>query len=242
MRHEAIAVVGLGAIGTASLRLLLDLSVHPRSLTLCDVPAKHTELRALAAELRSMHGYSGEIHLVHSTPAAPMEVYRNRFIIAAASVRGVLDVDRLEPGTIVVDDSFPHCFDTEKAISRMTSRGDVLLVDGGLITPPGKVDWSITLPSNLAALVRQEANVDLLPRSDEITACIFSALMVERQVAPAMTGVATVEECRTHWVALEEMGVTAGRFRCGRWALDNRLLSRFSTAPVHAKSDADVLQ
>ncbi|HEV2089207.1 MAG TPA: hypothetical protein VGR21_12915, partial [Cryptosporangiaceae bacterium] len=34
---------------------------------------------------------------------------------------------------ILVDDSFPHCFDTTRAIARMRLRGDVLVVGGGLL-------------------------------------------------------------------------------------------------------------
>lgn len=242
LRSEDVAIVGLGAIGTASLRLLLNLSDHPRSLTLCDVPAKRAELEAFAAELRSVHGFFGRISIVHSNPVAPGELYRNRFIIGAASVRGVIDVSRLEPGTILVDDSFPHCFDPEDAIRRMQSQGDVLLVDGGLIAPPGGTNWTITLPNSLAALVARDRNVDLLPMTGEITACIFSALMVERQLVPPMVGPAAVEECRSNWQALEELGATAAGFRCGRWGLEDELVSRVSGRPIHAEEEIDVLQ
>ena len=43
----------------------------------------------------------------------------------------------LAAGTIVVDDSFPNCFDSDLAIHRMTSQKDVLLVDGGLYLKKG---------------------------------------------------------------------------------------------------------
>ncbi|MCC9706804.1 hypothetical protein E4N62_16915 [Streptomyces sp. MNU76] len=42
-------------------------------------------------------------------------------------------MDRLRPGTIVVDDSFPHCFDTTRALERMRRDQDVLIVGGGLL-------------------------------------------------------------------------------------------------------------
>ena len=48
LREEAMGFVGLGAIGTATLRLLLACVVHPRSLVLCDVPAKLGHLQCLA--------------------------------------------------------------------------------------------------------------------------------------------------------------------------------------------------
>jgi hypothetical protein len=166
-------------------------------------------------------------------------------VAATSSGPGTLDVDRLKPGTILVDDSFPHCFDPEDAIRRMQRDGDVLLVDGGLIAPPGGTDWSIALPNNLAALVSRDRNLDLLPLTGEITACIFSALMVERQLVSAMTGPAAVEECRRNWQALTELGTTAAALRCGRWVLEEGLFSRFAarSAPaIEAREEADVLQ
>ena len=155
LSDETIAFVGLGAIGTASLRLMLDLTIHPRDLILCDVPAKAAELEQLAGEIRTDFGYRGDIEIVAATGAVPAEVYRSRLIIGATNVPGVLDVDRLASGTIVVDDSFPHCFDLERAIARMSSRGDVLLVDGGFVSPPGTIEWNVTLPASLAAAPRQ---------------------------------------------------------------------------------------
>ena len=114
---------------------MLDRTIHPRDLILCDVPAKAAELERLAGEIRTDFGYRGDIEIVSATGAVPGEVYRSRFIIGATNVPGVLDVDRLAPGAIVVDDSFPRCFDLERALGRMSSRSDVLLVDGGFVSP-----------------------------------------------------------------------------------------------------------
>ncbi len=171
LMDETIAFVGLGAIGTASLRLMLDRTIHPRDLILCDVPAKAAELERLAGEIRTDFGYRGDIEIVAATGAVPAEVYRSRFIIGATNAPGVLDVDRLASGTIVVDDSFPRCFDLERAIARMSSRGDVLLVDGGFVSPPGTIEWNVTLPANLAALLDNRAEASLhsgLDRDDRL--------------------------------------------------------------------------
>ncbi|MEH0528916.1 hypothetical protein QBA75_17795 [Streptomyces stelliscabiei] len=45
----------------------------------------------------------------------PAEFYASADVVVAAVGGGpttLVDVDLLRPGTIVVDDSFPHCFDT----------------------------------------------------------------------------------------------------------------------------------
>ncbi|MFF9772826.1 amino acid adenylation domain-containing protein [Streptomyces sp. NPDC013978] len=133
-----LAVVGLGSIGTSSLRLLLALSpAPPARLLLCDVPGSAPRLHHLAAELSAAHPTTA-VRVVESTDprTLPTEVYESSDLIVTAVSGGptaLLDVDRLRPGTIVVDDSFPHCFDTARALERMRGERDVLIVGGGLL-------------------------------------------------------------------------------------------------------------
>ena len=147
IEREAVAFVGLGAIGSATLRLMLDRAFVPKRLVLCDVPAKAAEIEQLAYEVRSVFGYRDDLDVVLAAGSVPPEVYECRFIIGATNMAGVLDVKRLAPGTIVVDGSFPHCFDTELAIHRMTTRKDVLLVDGGLVSPREPIEWMWPFPT-----------------------------------------------------------------------------------------------
>src|SRR5436190_2409736 len=188
LHDETIAFVGLGAIGTAALRLMLARSICPRGLILCDVLAKRAELEQLAHGLRMDFGYDGDVAIVPTPGLVPDEVYRSRFFIGATNVSGVLDVERLSPGSIVVDDSFPHCFATDRAISRMSSRGDVLLVDGGFVSPPGTIEWTLTLPSNLAAVLGNSPDPNLLPPSNAVTACILSSILAQHASAAATIG------------------------------------------------------
>ena len=170
-----MAFVGLGAVGTAALRLMLAQAIHPSELILCDVPVKAAELERLAHEVCSEFRYEGRVNL---SPLAsgnvPDEVYRSRFVIAATNVPGVLDVERLSPGTIVVDDLLPHCFETDRAISRMSSCAP--LFDGGLAPPPGSMEWNVTLPPAVNSLVVGHFQESMLPRQNAITACILSSL------------------------------------------------------------------
>ena len=132
-----LAVVGCGSIGTSSLRLLLSLSPHPPArLLLCDVPGSTPRLQQPAAELSADHPTMA-VQIVESADprSLPAEVYATADVIVTAVSGGptLLDVDRLRPGTIVVDDSFPHCFDTGRALDRMRHEQDVLIVGGGLL-------------------------------------------------------------------------------------------------------------
>jgi amino acid adenylation domain-containing protein len=227
LTDETIAFVGLGGIGAATLRLMSDRPIHPRALILCDVPAKGRELERLADELRTSFGYRGDIEIVPAHGAAPAEVYRSRFIIGATNVPGVLEIDRLTAGTIVVDDSFPHCFDLDSAVSRMSSRGDVLLVDGGLVSPPGRIEWSVTLPAGIAAILGRHAEASLLPDTASITGCILSSLLARDNDALATTGPVSAATCRDHWRTLEWMSIGAAPLVCGRWSPSTAYLDQF---------------
>ncbi|MQS99072.1 non-ribosomal peptide synthetase, partial [Streptomyces jumonjinensis] len=135
-----VAFVGLGSIGASSLELLLTRAQAgsrtrrpPARLLLCDVPGSGPRLRELASGLRA-RGLADAVEVLESDAGLPEAVYEAGLIVTAVSGGGaLLDIDRLLPGTTVVDDSFPHCFDTGRALARMRERGDVLVVGGGLL-------------------------------------------------------------------------------------------------------------
>ncbi|MGA5507139.1 amino acid adenylation domain-containing protein [Streptomyces umbrinus] len=129
-----VAFVGLGSIGSSSLELLLSGATRPpRRLLLCDVHGSGPRLTELARNLRE-RGLADEVEVVESRQALPNAVYGAELLVTAISgSAAVLDVDRLRPGTTVIDDSFPHCFDTARALARMRERQDVLVLGGGLL-------------------------------------------------------------------------------------------------------------
>ncbi|WP_326732335.1 non-ribosomal peptide synthetase/type I polyketide synthase [Streptomyces phaeochromogenes] len=129
-----VAFVGLGSIGSSSLELLLAGAARPpRRLLLCDVRGSGPRLTELARNLRE-RGLADEVEVVESRQALPDAVYGADLLVTAISgSAAVLDVDRLRPGTTVIDDSFPHCFDTARALARMRERQDVLVLGGGLL-------------------------------------------------------------------------------------------------------------
>ncbi len=135
-RHPAwehLAILGLGSIGQSCLALLLDVLPHPRALTLCDVFAKQEEVAALAHGLRDRYGYRGPVRVVASDRGLPDALYEATTILTAVSVPDVIDVDRLRPGTIIVDDSYPPGFPLERAIRRAETDGDLVFGNAGMV-------------------------------------------------------------------------------------------------------------
>ncbi|MGW0916730.1 condensation domain-containing protein, partial [Streptomyces sp. NPDC002784] len=202
-----VAVVGLGSIGASSLELLLTLAERPPArLVLCDVPGSGPRLGALARTLRE-RGLAGEVAVHVSDPDLPDAVYGAGLVVAAVSGhRDLIDVDRLRPGAVVVDDSFPHCFATDRALARMRDRGDVLVVGGGLLTVG---DTRRTLAAGLPeAVAVAEAAYGV---AGTLASCRAESLLHASGVdVPLVRGLVDASTALAYWRAVEEAGVTAG--------------------------------
>ncbi|GAB1823389.1 amino acid adenylation domain-containing protein [Herbidospora sp. RD11066] len=178
-----VAFVGLGSIGRSSLALLLAVEEQPKRLLLCD-------------------------------PAAPLgievcgidEVYDADLIVTAVSGHDVvLDIDRLRPGTIVVDDSFPHCFDVAKALAR----DDVTVVGGGLLSMPG-----------IERRLAEDVPAPWIPGT--IASCRLESLIE----LPVVHGLVEPDQALAYWEAVQKAGVEAaplhlaGRITPGQSSID----------------------
>lgn len=217
-----LTVVGCGSIGTSSLRLLLARSPRPPArLLLCDVPGSAPRLHHLAEELSADHPATA-VGVVESadTRTLPAEVYEASDLIVTAVSGGpttLLDVDRLRPGTIVVDDSFPHCFDTARALERMRHERDVLIVGGGLLALEStETHLSPDLPA--AALTghagaRTQHHLALhLPGT--LASCRLESLLhahladrASGTEPPLIHGLVDLPRALAHWDAAEAAGV-----------------------------------
>jgi hypothetical protein len=224
--EEMVCFVGLGAIGSATLQTTLACSFHPRALMLCDVPAKRGYLESLAHEIRVTHGFRGEIHITTTVGRLPEKAYQASFFIGATNVPDVIDVDRLNPGSIVVDDSFPLCFDLQKARRRFDSKADILCVAGGSVALNASISWNLALPPGISAVARGGDGGALLPSSTTITGCILSSLMPAAGLRPTL-GIVSLDECRQYWAGFAKLGIRAAPLHCGSWTVTARELYSF---------------
>ncbi|GAB7037736.1 MULTISPECIES: non-ribosomal peptide synthetase/type I polyketide synthase [Catenuloplanes] len=192
---SVLAVLGVGSIGESSLRLLLSRAgTAPAGLVLCDLPAAAGRLGALAAALRA-DGYPGPVEI---RTDGPDPVYAADVIMAATSGGPrTLDVDRLRPGTVLVDDSFPHCFDTARALTRMRRQRDVLIVGGGLL--------------DVGATTREPAPglpADVRPAAIGVASCQLESLLhAAGPHLPAVSGPVDARLATAYWDALVAAGV-----------------------------------
>ncbi|WP_374103409.1 condensation domain-containing protein, partial [Streptomyces sp. MK37H] len=208
-----VAMVGLGSIGTSSLNLLLTRAPRPPAhLLLCDVAGSAPRLRALAAELRG-NGLAGSVATAESAPGLPGAVYEADLIVTAVSGgsggsggTAVLDIDRLRPGTVVVDDSFPHCFDTARALARMRGQRDVLTVGGGLLAV-GDTERHIAddLPPAAASGYAERSWLPGTVASCRLESLLHTAV----SGLPLVHGLVDASHAHAYWDAVEAAGVSA---------------------------------
>ncbi|WP_051760210.1 hybrid non-ribosomal peptide synthetase/type I polyketide synthase [Herbidospora cretacea] len=181
LRDLTVAFVGLGSIGRSALGLLLTVEDPPRRLLLCDD----------AAPLDGLHPGAER--------CAVDRVHEADLIVAAVSGHEVvIDVDRLRPGTIVVDDSFPHCFD----VARARARRDVTVVGGGLLSMPG-----------IERRLAEDVPAPWLPGT--IASCRLESLLPD---LPPVLGLVDTETALACWRAMTAAGVEAAPLHlAGEW-------------------------
>jgi predicted amino acid dehydrogenase len=202
-----VAFAGLGSIGASALELLLSLAARPpRRLLLCDVRGSAPRLTELGRRLRE-RGLAGEVGTAESQGVLPDAVHGADLLVTAVSgARAVLDVDRLRPGAVVVDDSFPHCFDTGRALARMRERRDVLVLGGGLLHL-GRTDREVAsdLPAAAAAGHLAQPWIE-----GTLASCRTESLLhAAGHRLPPVHGLVDAAAAHAHWEAMERAGITA---------------------------------
>jgi hypothetical protein len=155
-------------------------------------------------------------------------LYDATVIVGATNVENVVDVERLAPGTLVVDDSWPHCMNGPAALARFTSSQDILFTEGGFVRSRAPMRRLVYQPAALgdSTDLTQLLFASLDPQ--EITACVLSALIsAQRDDLPPTIGLVEKEAARQHWNALGEFGCTAAELRYEGHALDGGLVRLF---------------
>jgi hypothetical protein len=123
------------------------------------------------------------------------------------------DIVRLRPGTIVVDDSFPHCFDTARALDRMSRDQDVLVVGGGLLALDStRTRLSEELPDAARAGFALRPGIAGTLASCRLESLLHAHLTGPGRPAaalPLIHGLVDLPRALAHWDAAETAGIRA---------------------------------
>lgn len=245
MENEVLGILGVGSVGKASMHLLLKHLPHPRKLILCDPYAATgdsprgpaaglpSRLRKAADEATKVIGYKGEIEIIGGTSELPEEFYSSTVISADTNAPDVVDVARLRPGTMLVDDSIPPCYDRDTALARIGEKADVLFGQGDVIecgTPMQKVfGW----PPLMYELAGEEgvdwfaANTPDAYSTTQITSSVLSNVLVAQEGISPFTGPSEPDRAYRHVEVLRKNGYVGGPPQCDGVLISEEAVARF---------------
>jgi len=222
LEGEKVAFIGLGSVGISTLRLMLRTLAHPPEITLCDVYSKRELLENIQQELICAYGFTGLIRIAASASELPPEIYDATLIVGATNVPDILDIKRVKPGTLIVDDSGPHCFSPELAIKRFQERKDILFTEGGVLQGPHPIETVIYLPASIANNMDKDLWQAYSRSSNplDITGCVMSSLLSSRfDYMEPTVGLLNVETSVQHYQGLERLGFQAADLHCEGYVL-----------------------
>ena len=224
LAEEDVAFLGLGSIGLTTLRLLLEVAPHPRTLILCDLFPKVHQLQATLTALVKQVGFQGNLQIVPVHQEVPAALYGASLIVGATNVPDVLEVARLQPGTLLVDDSGPPCFNLPAAMARLQQQGDLLFTEGGAVQLRAPIQQIVHTPPALETLFTtgEVANPRL------IMGCVLSSLLSAGVMAlPPTSGAIEPAVARLYYQAITDLGIQAAPLHCGDHHLPTTALQRF---------------
>jgi hypothetical protein len=229
LTQERVSFVGLGSVGTATLRALLRCLPHPAEIRLCDVYSKRHALLELRREIREDLGYGGPVRVLEARGAVPPELYESSLVVGATNVPDIVDVEQLQPGTLLVDDSSPHCFRVDRAAHRLRQRQDILFTEGGMLRAPDPLDQVLYIPADLEEVV-PAVPAELFSNYDprHITGCVLSSLLsAQRMDLPPSVGLVGLPMCLDHYQTLEQLGFQAAALHCEGYAVEEDAVAAF---------------
>lgn len=236
LSDEILGCLGLGSIGLAALRILLRVLPHPREILLCDLYSKQDSLRTIQQELLELYGFRGTIRILATNHAVPAGFYNATTIIGATNVPDVLDVQLLQPGTLIVDDSAPHCFDPQAALARSAAQHDILFTEGGVLQSPQPIHSTRYIPRAIEPLLAEPFCQELRQyQADHIAGCVLSSLLTAKcaHIMPTL-GLVDGNTIAQHYMLLEELGFQGARLHCGthEYAKPSLFRQRFGIATI----------
>jgi amino acid adenylation domain-containing protein len=235
LEDQRVTFIGLGSIGKGTLDLMLSVLPHPKAITLCDFYRTEERLDAIQDQLLAS-GYSGEITIAAANGQLPDEAYEAGLLIAATSVPEIIDIDRVKPGSLLVDYSFPPSFSVSEAARRATEHGDILFTTGGQLRLDNEVEETVYLPAASADLIDELGNESLKliagRQGSEMTGCVLAAIFtgMEPQVKVTL-GALSGEDALEHYRFVQGLGLGSAHLQMGGYFLPTEVIRRFRERP-----------
>jgi hypothetical protein len=208
---------------------MLRCLAHPKRILLCDLYGKMTSLQELSAQIARDISYRGAVEIVPSLHQLPARVYEATLIIGATNVPDLLQIESIKPGTLIVDDSAPHCFKPKQIIQRFQNSPDILFSAGGAVQPVEPVRRIRYLPHHVdQMMVPGGARAISIRDPRRLAGCAFSSLLLSRYPElPASLGLVESSSSIQYYNLLTQLGYRAAELHCEDYLLPENLISAF---------------
>ncbi len=221
--YGTMTVVGLGSVGGAFVELLACQDQQPGTLVLVDRPSRGDHLEQLANKLRQHTRM--EVRTELTTASGQIEsgslCYCSNYLITAVSTPYLIDIARLAPGTILVDDSQPYCWCRRQAWERCHGRLDIAPCEAGLVDC-SRIGYCSYFPFDFADQGSQGSRISW--------SCLSEGLLraLERDL-PSTLGEPTLEILLEYDAAFLRQGFKTPPLQCGEHELPiEALAARFA--------------
>ncbi|MEK7433359.1 MAG: condensation domain-containing protein, partial [Cyanobacteriota bacterium] len=213
---KTIAFIGLGSIGTATALTLLNYISHPKKIILCDIYGSEKRIKEIELFLKKELFFNGIIEGKISSKNISDSIYEADIMICAVSSSNILDINKLKQNCIVIDDSFPHCFDVNNAIERMEISKDIFVIGGGLLDI-GNFERIIYLPFKNEVL-KEYLTKNII--SNCIASCqLESLLMVKNPQLNITTGLVEPNQVLEYISVINSLEIKPSVFHLGNYLL-----------------------
>ncbi|WP_119343830.1 hypothetical protein [Facilibium subflavum] len=225
IKNEVVSFVGLGAIGSSTLRLMLQVTDHPKKIILCDVFNKNEELNTIRNEIINEYHFKGELIIAHSKNLIlPDVIYeKSQLIIGASNAPNLISLSSIKSSTIIIDDSAPHIFNTVETIHRIQEKSDILFIHGGILSLPqiisNKIDYHIRRWSKFL-------NRD---SSYEIMGCSFGSLLpvINHKLKPTIGNIKPMD-LKTYYEEIKKLKIRASELQFSNYTYDQEYIYKFN--------------
>lgn len=205
-----VVILGVGSVGAAFARLLVREPEQPRDIVIVDRPNRRNRLEKLVEELNACT--DADVNMELTTKEGTLEphsaCYNSSFLISAISTPYVVKVEHLRPGTVLVDDSQPYCWDREDAWRRCSERKDIAPCEAGLVNC-ASIGYYSRFPFDFA-------NTDAAGGSQIAWSCLAEGLLyaLEPGLEPTI-GEPSIANLMQYREAFDKQGFSVPPLQCG---------------------------
>ena len=226
-----VSFIGLGSIGKGTLDLMLDVLPHPRGVIMADVYRQEDRLKEFQDQLLAS-GFSGEIDICSCNNKLSDKVYEGELIIAVSNVPNIINIDKVRPGTMIVDYSFPSSFSIIDAARRAERDGDLIFTSGGQLRLEQQIEEIIYLPrvaEEMLEIINPEKMQSIIIRdSREMAGCILASIFTEMDSGVGVTlGKFTDKEALSHYKFINGLGLGSARLQMQGYFVTDEAIQKF---------------